>query len=150
VLGLFLLTSCDAKPDRRHDMTRLTGSEQMAVRAAEDFVRSNGYTDTIVSLAATTRVSELGDEILSPEQIRSSRLNSLKPHAYGIFRGSRGRPDGWTVVFEYSPEWQSRSPHANGRSAGRAVSVAPNFKVIRIEHRDVRFEAIEKRVPESP
>jgi hypothetical protein len=121
----------------------------MAVRAAEDFVRSNGYTDAVVSFAASTYVSELGDEILSPEQIRSLRFNSLKPHAYGILRGSRGQPDGWTVVFEYSPEWRSRAPHANSQSAGRAVSVGPNFKVIRIEHREVRFEVIEKLVSAS-
>jgi hypothetical protein len=77
---------------------------EQAVRVAEAFIRSNGYTDRAVEEMSNLDVDipELmaEEDAAELDTFLALRRNSLLPRAYGWRRGRRNDPNGWTVGFE--------------------------------------------------
>jgi hypothetical protein len=105
---------------------RLTQSQ--AVKAAEQFIARNGYTDlppdrTKLSYETIEWESDVN-------RMLEDRHDELERHAYGVTRGGKGRA-GWTVVFRY------RHPaDREERKLGRAVTMNLDGSDMRVEHVD--------------
>ena len=136
-----------ANPLRRCGVTRETGesANQYAVRCAERFVTQQGYS-TLPGIADTTDiVPESIERGPSISEWLALRRGMLSPQAAGVCVDRHGW--GFTVVFRA----------IGGRSA-RAVTLDAAFGSLRMQHKDFRFEAVEKgqygcrplRPPESP
>lgn len=138
---LFVATSSHSAPSKK-----LTCAE--AVRAAEKFIAVNGYTD----LPPTDVETELSYESIEWEKdtrkMLEQRRDTLERRAYGYIVCSR-RGAGWTVVFRYKYKDPSVSV-VNGRpiihlrsdgKSGRAVTVDPFGRGMRVEHVDIFLKA---------
>lgn len=136
-LVLFALPSVGGTPK---ELTR-----SQAIRAAEQFIVLNGYTD----LPPTKDLKRLSYESIwfsradlsESENIQNmveSRHNSLERTAYAYGKYRRDKKQGWTVVFRYERSYSPR------RDRGRAVTMAPDGRGMRIEHSDAILKAFTK------
>lgn len=105
-----------------------------AVRAAEEFIVLNGYTD----LPPTKDVAKLSYESIEWEpdtgKMLERRRNTLERPAYGYLARSR-RGAGWTVVFRFE------KPSIRGGGSGRAVTMDSFGRGKRVEHVDFFLKA---------
>jgi hypothetical protein len=112
---------------------------RQAVRIAERFVRSNGYTDFVPKDPSR----------LTPETLEFSgdqrawlkgRHNTLKPRAVGFSEGARNHPKGWTVGFELV------EPIGDGKRAiGRAVTMDERGHHLRVQHMGFYLDGLKPR-----
>ena len=130
LLSTALMVSCVVKESTRLD-------EASAIRAAEEFIVMNGYTD----LPSTEDKTKLSFESLErsrdPEKILKGRHNTLEKKAYGVSHHQKGGYSGWMVVFRYREN--------NGRN-GRAVTMDADKKNIRVVHQDFILDKVEKKL----
>ncbi len=105
-------------------------SEFEAIKAAEEFVIEQGYTD----LPPTEEKSKLKSEAVhggTDAATLALRRNTLERSAYGVLK-EKGKNGHWIVIFRYVAE--------NDSNRARAVSVHPSGKDIRIQHQDFNLE----------
>lgn len=104
-----------------------------AVALAERFIKTNGYT-----AAAPTNPGWLALEPIefgTISDIIAMRHDTLRPVAYGVIRGRRGKGKaGWTIVFQYV------KPDNPGD--GRAVTMDRDGTPVRVEHEDFYLRAV--------
>ncbi|MBC8139219.1 MAG: hypothetical protein H8F28_25375 [Fibrella sp.] len=141
LLLLFLLIAAPLNADPAKRLTL-----DQAVRAAEEFIKRNGYTD----LPPTQDKIKLSYESIewaeNSEKMLEGRRDTLERRAYGYRKYSR-RGAGWTVVFRYKEP--SVSGDKNRREiyirsdgkGGRAVTMDSFGRNMRVEHVDFRLKA---------
>jgi hypothetical protein len=121
--------------------TRLT--LQKVVALAEQFVRACGYTQQ----PAAEGEPEPGCHDPVSGDISHG---SLKGSAVGILRHRKGGDLGWSVAFAYDPSTlRNMSRELQGLlkaqivNVGRTVTMGPHGENVRIEHVDVKPDAVE-------
>ena len=126
----------------------LTAAEREAIVAAEAFVRINCYTFEPCDAANAQR--ELMEGFPSA-QVRRSRRNQLMPRAYGISSGQKGGLEpGWTIYFEYTPDWLKGTESLGGPVGLRGVEMSIDLKRAMMVHVDLRRDAVEKVAYPAP
>jgi hypothetical protein len=114
-------------------------SEETAVRLAEEFVASNGYTDLP---AEGNHLSYESIEWASDnDKLLWARHDTLERKAYGMRYSGRTGEAGWTVVFKYR-----KHPGGNYDKVGRAVTMDRDFGNLRVEHSDFFLAGVEKKL----
>lgn len=112
-------------------------SEAQAVALAEKFIAQNGYTDLPAEKDKIVNESlELTPKV---DEMLRRRHNSLKREAYGVGRGRKNGAPGWTVVFQLAGD------DGKGR-LGRAVTMNPDGRRMRVEHVPFILRRVEKRL----
>lgn len=144
-----LVQACQAPPNRA-TTPRLTASQCAAISAAERFVVSQGFTATPPT-ASTSELMSSNRTGFPLEQVLPMRRNSMKPHAVGISDGLPGGQEGWTVVFESTPEYLKRLSPPNDDTDEAATGVAflvSTSAAIRGSGRGYLLKSIQVRLPE--
>jgi hypothetical protein len=112
-------------------------SEAQAVELAEKFIAQNGYTD--LPPEKDKIVYESFEWVVKVDEMLKRRHNTLKREAYGLSRGRKNGAPGWTVVFRASGD--------DGRGKqGRAVTMNPDGRKMRVEHLSFILSRVEKRL----
>ena len=104
-------------------------TQEQAVKAAEQFIAQNGYTDI------SPDKSKLSYETIEWEsdvdRMLKVRHNTLERKAFGVVTSRKGGTAGWTVVFRYKQR-VVRPTQTNGR----AVTMNLDGSNMRVEHVD--------------
>lgn len=117
-------------------------SEEEAVRAAEQFVKDNGYTDEPVK-DPKNFAPELLDKLVTPETVLKVRRNSLEKKAYGVAKRKRGGLPGWSVIFK-----RISCDYCDPKK-GRAVVMDLDGSKIKMDHIDFSLDAVDKKFGEE-
>lgn len=119
-----------------HSQKRLL-TQQEAVKAAQQFIAQNGYTDI------SPDKSKLSYETIEWEsdvdKMLQDRHDTLERQAYGVVRGRKGSTAGWTVVFRYK-----HPADRDERRIGRAVTMNLDGTEMRVEHVDFILRYVRK------
>jgi hypothetical protein len=105
-------------------------SRGAAVEAAERFVVQNGYTDASATQVKERLDPESLERSMDRAKLLSARFNTLKPKAIGLRHARRGRPQGWSVAFDYM------DPPTKDVAVCRVVTMAEDGSEARMEHVD--------------
>jgi hypothetical protein len=104
VLCFAIITACknenklDVKVASPNEKTIV--SEAEAINIAEEFVRTNGYTDLPPATDRTKLSFETIEWESDIEEMLKSRHNTLQRKAFGVLSRRKGHEAGWTVVFQ--------------------------------------------------
>jgi hypothetical protein len=115
-------------------------SETEIISIAEKFVADNGFTE------AEAKRNEIDYELFESSQdielILNNRKNTLHPKAYCILKSDRG----WHVGFlSTSVNFQNASHKSITQDfAGRAITISPDGRTIRIAHKSPLFSKFKK------
>ena len=119
---------------------RLDGTaEEKAVRAAEEFIARNGYTDLPPDRDGLSYESV--ERAPSVEEMLRWRHDSLERKAYGVLYSGRARERGWLVAFRHRARL--------GREMdgwGRAVTMDRDFKNLLVEHKPFPLANVDKKL----
>jgi len=122
----------------------LSAQELRAVAAAEAFIRLNGYTDQPPDLSFVKW--DLAEAGLAPQEALRMRRNTVLGKAFGLSRNRGSGRAGWTVYFEYHPDFLKSLPRVSDeprKATGRAVEVSPDLAELEIPHMDIFLSTAE-------
>lgn len=157
VISIFISTSCqsvseaqssaDSKSVNTENQNKAEVKsetpEQKAVRLAEEFIKRNGYTN---EPADKNHLSHESIEISADtDEILESRKNSLEAKAYAVSPRGKVGQKGWTVAFRHTKS-RIKDLSDNYKSLGRAVTMNENFENLRVEHKDIFLNKLEKKL----
>lgn len=162
VFSIFICTSCQSISEAQSSADSKSGNienqnkaemksetpEQKAVRLAEEFIKRNGYTS---EPADKDNLSyESIERSANVDELLESRKNSLEPKAYAVSSYGKGEQKGWTVAFRYNKNYldevYQKDSIDNYKSLGRAVTMNENFENLRVEHKSIFLNKLEKKL----
>ena len=116
-------------------------TEAEAVRSAEEFIASNGYTD-LPPIQDKTKLSfETIEWASNVDELLKLRHNTLERKAYGIQYNGRMGKGRWIVAF------RSKYPCKDCNTLwGRAVTMNKDGSNIRVEHKDFPLLNVQKKL----
>ena len=115
--------------------------EAKAIRIAEEFIISNGYTNAPADKNSISHESvEMAESL---DQLLKLRHDTLERKAYGLRYKSEMDKQGWTIVFRERAIYE---PQKYDEQWGRAVYLNEKFEVIQIEHKSFPLANIEKKL----
>ena len=141
------LLSCRQTPVPTSPKASLSPPAKRAVAAAETFVRQNGFVDQPADPKAIQwDITEGATPSVTPEVILEHRRHTIVGEAYGLSRGRGTASSGWTVYFEYDPEFLNTLPRGvfeDLGEKGRAVEVSDDFRELRMPNLDIFLRTAE-------
>ncbi len=108
-----------------------------AVACAEDFVRTNGYTDAPASSDSARLAYESIEWGSTTAEILSHRHNSLRPNADIVCFNAASDTQRYLIVFLRSTD----------STKARAVTMDSAYYHMRMQHRDVRLDYVSSHSP---